>query len=374
MPALQVTLRPKIDREVPPGEISVEATFTNQSDRPARLNVGQASHPALALEVRDPKGERVLLPPPSAPDEEDLKPGAPIAPGQTVTLRYAGFLDRSVAPGNYEVRYRGAYEPLGGTTNDPLTSEWVRVNVRPAGDFPVGVPLRPPPPPPWPRWLARIIVFWRRIICFILRLLGLVRCDRVLQQEVDVARTETISNAPPEAAAWNGTYSWRARFHARVEEAACRVVATVRVRLVGTITAAQRTARETAIRNAWSGRFKLCTDSCCCTSGEMIETAIQFVTSGEHQVVNVGASTTNMGNWGASDTIDVRHEYGHMLGALDEYFTVNSVNWGAGRQPTGTIMNNPANDPVERHYDLIRDTVATLLGQPCTTRAAAAAC
>jgi hypothetical protein len=89
---------------------------------------------------------------------------------------------------------------------------------------------------------------------------------------------------------------------------------------------------------------------------------LQFVTSGEHQVVNVGTSTTNMGNWGAGDTIDVSHEFGHMLGALDEYFTVNGTNWGPGRQPTGSIMNNPANLPAARHYETVRAAAASLLG------------
>jgi hypothetical protein len=91
-------------------------------------------------------------------------------------------------------------------------------------------------------------------------------------------------------------------------------------------------------------------------------------------VVNVGGSTTNMGNWGANDTVDVGHEFGHMLGALDEYFTVDGVNWGAGRQPGGSIMNNPANNPATRHYNLVRDTVNTLLGSTCTTRAVGDPC
>ena len=62
-------------------------------------------------------------------------------------------------------------------------------------------------------------------------------------------------------------------------------------------------------------------------------------------------ATTNMGNWGATDTVDVTHEFGHMLGALEEYFTVNGIAWGAARQASGAIMNNPANPPVARHYD-----------------------
>jgi hypothetical protein len=74
-----------------------------------------------------------------------------------------------------------------------------------------------------------------------------------------------------------------------------------------------------------------------------------------------------MGNWGASDTIDVSHEFGHMLGALDEYFTVNGVNWGPGRQATGAIMNNPANAPVPRNYDTIRQAAVTLRGATYST-------
>jgi len=64
----------------------------------------------------------------------------------------------------------------------------------------------------------------------------------------------------------------------------------------------------------------------------------------------------------ATDTVDVNHEYGHMLGALDEYFTVNGVNYGAGRQPAGNIMNNPANQPIATHYDVVRATASGLLG------------
>ena len=101
---------------------------------------------------------------------------------------------------------------------------------------------------------------------------------------------------------------------------------------------------------------------------------VQFVTSGEHQVVNVGTTTTNMGNWGASDTVDVSHEAGHMLGALDEYFTVNGVDYGPGRQSDGAIMNNPANPPVARHFDLILQTVRGLLVTSGCTQPVSAMC
>lgn len=109
-------------------------------------------------------------------------------------------------------------------------------------------------------------------------------------------------------------------------------------------------------------------------NGFPIHVAVQFVTSGEHQVVNVGTSTTNMGNWGATDTVDVSHEAGHMLGALDEYFTVNGVDYGLGRQADGAIMNNPANPPAARHYDLILQAVRGLTGGAGCTQPVSAMC
>jgi hypothetical protein len=146
------------------------------------------------------------------------------------------------------------------------------------------------------------------------------------------------------------------------------VTATVRVRLTGPITPAQQAAWETAIENAWSSRFKLCCRCCCCDNGYTIVADVQFVAAGEHQVVNVGTTTTNMGNWGAADTVDVRHEFGHMLGALDEYFTVNGVDHDGARRPGGNIMNNPANSPAAHHFDVARAGVEGLLASGCSTR------
>jgi hypothetical protein len=378
MTQLQARITAETTREVIPGEFAVTVTFVNSSDEVARLNVHQAAHPALTMDVRDSKDAVVLLAPPSAPDAEDLEPGEPIEPGAEVTISYAGFLDRSLEPGEYRVRYVGEYEPLGGTRDDPLISDWLTFTVRPLRDLPLGdrIPgLQAPAPedvqlerpPRWqvllrPVWVV-LTRWWCRLWCWLSTKLFGRRCDRVLSREFDEPRTETISNAPPGSEAWNGTYAWRARFLLTSNEATCRATATIRVRLVGTITPAQRAAWETAIETAWNNRFKLCqTCWCCCSDGMAIVCDLQFVTSGEHQVVNVGTSTTNMGNWGAGDTIDVSHEFGHMLGALDEYFTVNGTNWGPGRQPTGSIMNNPANLPAARHYETVRAAAASLLG------------
>jgi hypothetical protein len=393
MPQLQALVSAEKIQDVIPGEFLLEVVVANPGKAPARLNMHQASHPALVLDLRDGKDEPVLLPAPSAPDEFDLAPGEEIAPGEERVLTYAGFLDRSLPPGNYRVRYFGQFLALGGSVDDPLSSDWLAFTVRPTRGFVPGkrIPgLRTfAPGEPQDRTLSAKIAgrggtpyitwlrdwlwwlrcqFWWPIICCLRRSMFGLNCDRLPGQEFDELRTETISNAPAGAEAWNGTYSWRTRFLLTADESSCGVTATIRVRLVGAITAAQQAAWESAIESAWNNRFKVCSNGwCCCRAGAVITADIQFVTSGEHQVVNVGPTTTNMSHWGVGDIVDVSHEFGHMLGALDEYFTVNGTDWGAGRQATGAVMNNPANPPVARHYETVRAAATTVLGRSLNT-------
>jgi hypothetical protein len=388
MPSLEVALQAEVRDEVVAAELRVEATFTNTNEQRTRINRHTASHPGLVLEVRNSKDEPVLLAPPSAPGPADLDEGEVVEPGGSLVLQYSGFLDRDLPPGTYRVRYFGQYPIVGGARDDPLHSDWLVITVRSPRGFTPGIGLtglhapapgdvlaRPRGPFLWPipriGWLVQ---FWDLAYCMFLRIFVGLRCDSVLWQEIDQTRTETISNAPPGAEAWNGTYGWRARFLVTVDEPQCKATVVIRIRLVGTITDAQRSAWESAIESAWNSRFSLCCHRCCCGSGLEIDCGIEFVMSNEHQVVNVGTATTNMNTWGADDTIDVCHEFGHMLGALDEYFTVNGVDWGAARQPTGAIMNNPANPPAGRHYDTVQSAATTLLGTNCSTIAAGGRC
>jgi hypothetical protein len=376
MPQLQVQLEARPGKDNAPGEFGLRATFRNTSSEPASLNVHQAAHPSLVLEVVDEQNRPVLLPPPSVPDEREREPPSEIAPGASVTIDYAGFLDRSLAAGTYRVRYAGRSPAVGGTPDDPLESAWLEFEVG-ATEFPAGQSLtaamRGLPPSEKRAWYSIVwnwfLGIWHWIVCLIKRIFRRTRCDRVLTMEVDEERTETISNAPAGSESWNGTYGWHARFHVTVDEANCRVTVTLRVRINGAITAAQQTAWENAIESAWSNRFKVKCRCCCCTNGYTIVVDLQFVASGEHQVVNIGPTTTNMGNWSATDTVDVRHEFGHMLGNPEEYFTVDGVDYNGARRADGNIMNNPANDPEAKHYDLIRAAAAQLLGTSCSTKA-----
>jgi hypothetical protein len=377
MPQLQVQLEATSPPGAPPAEFAVRATLRNASDRPALLNGDQAAHPSLVLDVRDEADQPVLLPPPSVPSEREREAPSEIEPGASVTLDYAGFLDRSLAAGTYRVRYSGRYPAVGGTPDDPLESAWLEFEVG-ATQFEAGQSViaatRGLPASEKRAWYS-IVWGWLRdffhwLACVIKRIFRRgPACDRVLTVEVDQARTETISNAPAGSESWNGTYGWHARFHVTVDEANCRVTVTLRIRINGAITAAQQAAWESAIENAWSNRFKLRCRCCCCTNGYTIVVDVQFVASGEHQVVNVAPSTTNMGNWSATDTVDIRHEFGHMLGNPEEYFTVDGVDYNGARRADGNIMNNPANDPEAKHYDLVRAAAAQLLGTSCSTKA-----
>ena len=379
MTQLRVELHTERREQIVPGEFGVVAEFTNISDTVAHLNTAQAERPALALEIRDAQEKTVLLRPPHAPEKGEGGPGEPIEPGATLTITYVGFLDRSLAPGRYEVRYFSRHEPLGGTREEPLAAEWLRFEVAaPSDKFEIAEPLPQPTVFIEPRglrlywyWLKR---YWHYFWCFILRLFGRDGCDRVVTRNVDEARTEVMTDAPPGFEAWNGTYSWRARFRLRVDQTRCQVTVTIRVRLVGAITAAQRTAWENAIEAAWSNGFKFCCYCCCCRNGYTIVSNIEFVDSGEDQVVNVGNTTTNMGNWGRNDTTAVSHEFGHMLGALDEYYTVDGTAWGQPWQVGAGIMNNPNEGPLARHFGVVERGVEAALGTSCSTRATSADC
>lgn len=80
--------------------------------------------------------------------------------------------------------------------------------------------------------------------------------------------------------------------------------------------------------------------------------------------------TSSMYDWGVHDRTDVPHEVGHMLGNYDEYYTVNDVEYTAPSAPArrgvdieaGNIMNDPKNNPMARHYDLIARKAAESLG------------
>jgi hypothetical protein len=217
----------------------------------------------------------------------------------------------------------------------------------------------------------------------------------VLTREVDRAITETISHAPAAYSQWNGTYSWRAKWQLQLDLRAEIGELAVVVRLHSTASAAQKRAWSRAIRRKWSDKFAFCvlrdtpvvigpgvTDDL----EEMypIRIKINWVNDARraHYVIRPNApgaaeggragqgGTTSMTGWGTADTVDITHEFGHMLGCPEEYFTTNGVDYTYGgrrqgfRDRRGGVMNNPAGPALARNFALIRREAARLRRVP----------
>ena len=214
-------------------------------------------------------------------------------------------------------------------------------------------------------------------------------------REVDRAITETISHAPAAFAAWNGTYSWRAKWRLKLDMRAEVGQLVLTVRLHSTASDAVKRAWTNAISRKWSSRFAFVVlrdqpitirPGVVDDAEEMypIRVRTQWVTDPRraHYVVTANAAgaleggragqggTTSMTGWGTADTVDITHEFGHMLGCPEEYFTTNGVDYTRGgtlqgfRDPRGGVMNNPAGPALARNFGLIRREAASLRGVP----------
>lgn len=208
-------------------------------------------------------------------------------------------------------------------------------------------------------------------------------------REVDIAVTETISGAPTtptDYSSWNNTYGWQSKYMLTVRRTSCTVLLTMRLKVTGAaITAAQKTAWKTAIENKWNGKVRfVCPDRRCvgaCGAGYPVAVEVVYVESGEHYTVtanNPGAAeggraglggTTSMTGWGVDDLVDITHEFGHMIGAPEEYFTTDGFDYTFNhatrgfRDDGGGNMNNPANDPASRNYRKICEQASLIFGR-----------
>lgn len=202
-----------------------------------------------------------------------------------------------------------------------------------------------------------------------------------LTREVSEARSETISGAPAAYAAWNGTFNWTSRFHIGLD--ALRGRATITMRLHSTATPAVQAAWAAAIQGRWSNHMYLKIQPAGGRLGPCkmpIYVNIQWErrAADAHYTINPqgaggttggragSGGTSSMTDWGTADTQDITHEFGHMLGNAEEYFTTNGTNYATGgrrgfRDVGGGIMNNPAEAAQLRHFNLLREQVALML-------------
>jgi hypothetical protein len=342
------TLRVNLEaprRGTVPADLLIAATITNAGDAPVPFHRYLAEHGSMMLQVEDASGLRIPLLPPSPPDERDLAAPTDLAPGESVSIRYAGFLDTYQRAGRYRVRWFSPHEALGATRDSPLSSDWIDVDL---------LDPRKSSPLDWIGSGVRYVVALAKwLIDLVLRRV----CRAVVQKEVDHYITETITNGTP--ASWNNTYAWNARFHVRLDQPQQRIDVTIRIRMVS---GSPGPAWVNVVENAWSNRFKDCATIGCASNGYPIYLKLQYVASGEHHALRLASGRTeHMLSWGLVDN-DQAHEAGHMLGNKEEYFTIDGVDFGQPHQPGGNIMNNPANPPVAKHYWLIQTTVDAMLG------------
>lgn len=192
---------------------------------------------------------------------------------------------------------------------------------------------------------------------------------------------EVISNAATGMEAWNGTYAWDSKMHLAIQPGQL----TVTVRIFTSAPPTNRTQWAQAIADKWSRRMDLHVLRGAHPGRYQIIVGVQWVDRARDADYTVRPNsptgptaggrmgiggTTSMTDWGTGDTTDVTHEFGHMLGNPEEYFTTNGVDYTGGgarrgfRDPGAGIMNNPADVPFERHYDTIRENAATMLDTP----------
>lgn len=192
---------------------------------------------------------------------------------------------------------------------------------------------------------------------------------------------EVISNAPAGSEAWNGTYQWDSKMHLAIQPGQL----TVTVRICTSAAEAIRQQWAQAIADKWSRRMDLNVLRGAHRGRFQIAVGVQWVDKAKDADYTVKPNaptgptaggrmgiggTTSMTDWGTGDTTDVTHEFGHMLGNAEEYFTTNGVDYTNGGKRRGFrddgagIMNNPADVPFERHYDTIRQNAAEMLGVP----------
>jgi hypothetical protein len=211
-------------------------------------------------------------------------------------------------------------------------------------------------------------------------------------KDVDREITETISHAPEALSQWNGTYSWHSKWRLRLDLRAEIGKLEVIVRLKSDASDAVKTAWENAIVAKWDNKFAFCVlrdrpitiePGVVDRYDEMypIRIVIAWVDNAADAdyVVRANAAdadeggragvggTTSMTGWGTADTQDMTHEFGHMLGCPEEYFTTNGVNYATGdargyRDPGAGVMNNPAGSALARNFDVIRQEAAPLRG------------
>lgn len=165
-------------------------------------------------------------------------------------------------------------------------------------------------------------------------------------------------------------YGWTAKYHRS------GTTVTVRIKLapeigVTTSMAVLQARWEAGILAKWSNQLP------CSGGATNLTFAVQWVTTNEHQTVTVKprSGRENMNTWyEETDGNTAAHEFGHMLGMVDEYTDPNCPT----RSPvnTGTVMHVVTGSIVQRYIDAVcqggppapADTVGAKKADPSVKR------
>lgn len=204
--------------------------------------------------------------------------------------------------------------------------------------------------------------------------LGLIRPNK--ECEVNVSVSQTISDAP--SPAWDGTYSWDSKYTLIINFKEKTI--TAKFKIYVSHPDATKSEWESAIESKWNNkrRMEIAEDTNKPNEKEVykIKVEIKWVdnASEAHYTVRANApssteggrsgvgGTTSMIGWGIGDTVDVPHEFGHMFGNKDEYYTIDDKKYGKGRQTNQGVMNNPSENPHSRHFNPLKKQTAKCLG------------
>ncbi|PWJ59138.1 uncharacterized protein DUF4157 [Fibrobacter sp. UWR4] len=194
---------------------------------------------------------------------------------------------------------------------------------------------------------------------------GTIECMKSVQMRQDFLvfsrRTENLTDPGPNPQ-YNGTsMSWNVLFNASVPELG-DLLNDPEIR----ITVVIDTNANDAIFLMWKNNIESkLNDKFVVSDGKTrmplkfeIKKKIGVELAHQKVTVNMGQGrglngTINMNMWGATDGVDVTHEFGHMLGAKDEYGVVDGHDFGEGRRENAGVMNNPSEDFLTQHFEYL---------------------
>lgn len=179
---------------------------------------------------------------------------------------------------------------------------------------------------------------------------------------VDVKRDQKLIQDTPGGKLGGTNFEWLSKFEVTIEND--KVVVTIRLK-ANIDPALFQEVWANHVAKKWSDRFMLQFE------GKNYPIVVQLlqVAKGEHYSINVSNAesalgsgarghfgTQDMTTWGKHDTTNIAHEVGHMLGNVDEYGIVefNGLQYDYLKNPSTTIMGVSKENPVDRHYYLIK--------------------